>query len=333
MKPPLRIGFLILLLMQSLAADTRAEFLARATSPADLGLELRDGRDLPPETFFRSSEPGRARLPIFGKPEARFPIVEVEINGNAVLALLDTGAATSVMGLDAAHRLGLIPIGTPPFRFRGTGFGGDADFVIALAEEIHFGDLPLSKIPVAVSDAAGSMAVFPRVGDRPVELLLGFDLLRSFAWIDFAQSEGFVEFSTAEDREETPGIRVPYTHRPGHGPQITARMRRDFPVVLDTGGYFGLRVPPRIAEENGIAPMLMMPIQERRSISGQSATLRAGRHSLSLGGLELQQLPVDIHHGDPEVAERMGALVGNPVLSRVRWILDTRKQEIVFVLP
>lgn len=314
------------------ADEPAALFLSRATAPRDLELETLPDGSVPRSQLFRASEGPPARIPTLGAPDARFPIVEVKLNGKPLLAVVDTGAATSVVTLPAAVRLGLVPFGNPAVNLRATGFGGDTRLVLAFAKSLAIGDLPLSNVLVAGPAFSSPELPFPRMEERQVEMLLGFDVLEAFHWVEFNQPEGFLVFSPLPEMKETGGggVHLPIRRREGHGPQVTAKIHREFQVTLDTGGYFGLRLPPSIARDNQVhAPLMLQPVG-RRSVSGDSATLRAGRHTLRLGGMTLQNLPVEINHGNEAEAEKIGALLGNPVLSRVRWILDFSRDRVVF---
>lgn len=327
-------GFFCLAGLGALArgGDTAARFLDRAAHPQHLGVETLPDGSVPPNALFRVSEAPPARLPTLGTPRTRFPIVEVKLNGKPLLAVVDTGASTSVVTLDAAVRLGLAPFGNPPRQMGATGFGGDTRLVLGYADSLALGPVTVSHLLLAVPGFSNPPLPFPRVGDRRVEMLLGIDLMRAFARVEFNQPAGHLVFFASNPNTEPPtgGARLPFTLPQGHGPRITATLQNAFPLTLDTGGYFGLRLPASIARENQIhSPLMMEPIR-RRSLTGNSATLRAGRHTLRLGPLTLQNLPVEINHGNEEVGERIGALLGNPVLSRMRWFLDFEDGHVTF---
>lgn len=96
------------------------------------------------------------------------PVVQGEVNGKTVNALVDTGAWTSVIPRASADRLDL---SARLIRGRMEGFGGPSRLMVARVDELKIGGISTKKVHVLVA------------GERPirgVDLVLGEDFLAGY---------------------------------------------------------------------------------------------------------------------------------------------------------
>jgi hypothetical protein len=307
-----------------------ASFLATARSLKELGMESRDD-------FFSLPDSATVELPLAGPPGFRFSLVEVTLGTETLLAVFDTGASSSLITADAALRAGVVPVGRPPQETRAIGFGGSGSSVTAVAPSLHWGGGDIRRVRFSVIPGWKGLDIVPGEGQRKVEMILGYDLMRAYDWVDMLPAERRIRLGRGLPPPDFPHVaQALLPHRQGTGPRVDVTLvnGKRFPATLDTGGYFALRVPESLAEDLGL--------RRRDYVSlptvGVSATGGSARHrglptALNIGDLQLSRVAVDIAAGNAEANDRIGALLGNPLLSRLRWTLDHRAQKIRFALP
>ena len=108
------------------------------------------------------------------------PIVNVEVGGKSLRALVDTGAPGSVVFRDSARRIGLnLERLTADRRLHVGGIGpGQPGAVLHVLTPVTLGEVTISNFPVAIVDQHSSQGV---------DMMLGMDLLsRAHAWFSYA---------------------------------------------------------------------------------------------------------------------------------------------------
>ncbi len=108
------------------------------------------------------------------------PIVDVQIGGKTLRALVDTGAPGSAIFRDSARRIGLDLQRLPADRrFHVGGIGPNRpDAVLHVLAPVTMGELTVSHLPVAIIDQRSI---------HDVDMLLGLDLLsRAHSWFSFS---------------------------------------------------------------------------------------------------------------------------------------------------
>ena len=275
--------------------------------------------------WFTMDQPGVATLEPAGPKGFRFLLVDVEIGEEKLLALVDTGAGVSLLSLSAAVRIGAHPAGPVIQGQRGVGFGGTTRMILSRIPEIRLGGVAVRNARVSVIPQVADLPLLPPVGGRKVDMLIGYDMLRAFNWVEFARSPRRLRLGAGASYEGEAPASVPLLAVGKGGPRVEARVggASAFPVTLDTGGNFGLRLPEKLADQMGVRRRdLISPPRKGVSVGGRSATVKGEKVTLSLGPLTLANLPTHLNVGDGERADKIGALLGHPVLSRLRWILD-----------
>ena len=111
------------------------------------------------------------------------PYVLVEINGQKLRAIIDTGATSSVIDLAAAARAGITPRSPGVVKGRmATGIGERiVPSFIAPLERIAIGNATIRSVKIAIADLWGAAEEDARYGLRDAwpEMILGSDFLRS----------------------------------------------------------------------------------------------------------------------------------------------------------
>lgn len=115
------------------------------------------------------------------EPGTRRPVVTVKINGRPARALIDTGAASSLLSEDVARRMGLT---LRPTALRSGGMGGAFDtYVVDVKLNLAGADTPIRML-------AGGRAI-------DVDLLIGDDLLHMFD-VEFDLAHGNIRLMKAQ---------------------------------------------------------------------------------------------------------------------------------------
>jgi len=121
-------------------------------------------------------------------PDDPRPLVSVHINRVSLLAMIDTGADSTVIYRSAAHRLGLdtVPAGVSPHRIiRGVGPNDEAA-VQQIVTPLQIGELTISRVKVDIVDKP--------FADKWVDMLLGMDVLSHVhPWLSFSSHTLVVE--------------------------------------------------------------------------------------------------------------------------------------------
>ncbi len=108
------------------------------------------------------------------------PIVDVQVGGKTLRALVDTGSPGSVVFRDSARRIGLdLRLLTADRRFYIGGIGpGHPGAVLHVLTPVTMGEVTISNFPVAIIDQRSIQGV---------DMLLGLDLLsRAHPWFSFS---------------------------------------------------------------------------------------------------------------------------------------------------
>ena len=108
------------------------------------------------------------------------PLVDVQVGGRTLRALVDTGAPVSAIFRDSARRIGLDPRQFPAdrmFRVGGTG-PRQPGAVLHVLAPVTLGEVTISNFPVAIIDQRSL---------RNSDMVLGLDLLsRAHPWFSFS---------------------------------------------------------------------------------------------------------------------------------------------------
>ncbi len=324
-------------------AALRARLAAAARTPGELGVTLE-----PQGTGFRlypvylPAEPGPAEL-AFARHRpaaAATPVVRAAVNGRPARALLDTGAAASLIDPYGAMRLGVVPLRRAGaehagadglLTVRGRGLGQTFEQVTGLAEELRLGEAALRRVPFAILDR--SLARRGWAGGLRVDVLVGADVFRAFGRVAFDFPRARVLLGPAES---APGAtRVAEAALVGDGPVPVIRADiqglGERAVAIDTGGDFSLWLPPEWAAE---VPVMNAasgpPFRRGQGVGGPVSTLSAGDRTVTLGGVRFERVASEIGLGRPGGAAPLPyALLGRGFLRRYRVTVDYASRRVL----
>lgn len=285
--------------------------------------------------WFRLSEPGITKLPLVGNGKFRFSVIEMKVGDEKILGLVDTGAGTSLISLNAAKRVGAHPIGPRIEVQKVMGFAGGSVGVKTRIPSLTLGTLQVENIRCLVFPQTADLAMLPSIEGRKIEMLVGYDLLRAFDWVEFHSAKQLIRVGAgkAYGKESPVTEELIIGGKKGPQVQISVNGSQPFPATLDTGGTFGLRLPQTMADQLGVnrKDFISLP-QQSNSSTGKSSTVKGEKVTLNIGQAEMRNLPTYINTGNEAAAMRIGALLGNPVLSRIHWVLDHKNKKILFFL-
>lgn len=243
--------------------------------------------------------------------------VPVTIAGTAFSAVLDSGAARSVIDRGAAERLGLKT--RPGYAARG--LTGTVEGAISEAVPVEIGDVALS-LPMGVLD----LGALSKASARPIDAVLGREIFeRSIVDIDFRRARiRFVErgCDVADDRATVLPLRS------GNGMySVTAAIEgggeTDF--LLDLGSSVSVYVSPGHALRTRLLEGKKVSTGMTVGMEGLDVSLLSTLRSFRLAGVELRNVPVAV----PERwSQDASGVIGLPVLGRFRVRIDAAGGEI-----
>ncbi len=316
-----------LLMPLLLLAETPLEQFHQRTMPLEEAEQLK---------LFTVTEQGISTLPLYKTDQVHFPVVELQTpNGEKFLALVDTGAGTSVITLPAALRAGVHPVGNPPMQLGARGFGGNTRLWTGVMPALQFGELTLSQLRVGVW-GKDRLQGPPDVDGRKIDILLGYDAMMAFDWMEYDPKNKQIRFGEGRPAPLRDAPSIPLDKKRGGGPlvKLSVGSQPDLPVTLDSGGHFGLRFSGADAKRCGIeAANLVAPVQKRKSVGGTSHVVEGPRVKVGFGPVEIQNLRSHIAVDSTGRTDHIGSLLGYPVLSRMHWVLDQEKKQARFEIP
>lgn len=242
-------------------------------------------------------------------------IVPTLVNGATVLALLDSGAQTSVIDTALARRLGL-PVAVAGPLIVAFGVSGGPQLARAATLDLRLGDLTLQGLRAALLDL-GSLS---RASGRDFSLILGQDVLRSVvADIDFPAER--VAFHTPERYRLPDGASVSEARMEGREMLVPVIVEAvPLEVVLDTGASSALALSAETARAAGL--LSGRPVGSAPSLGlgglSQGQVIRA--RSFTFAGRAFGEVPVHIYQ--PGAARVPSGLLGVEALRAFRVIID-----------
>ncbi|MBE7217092.1 MAG: retroviral-like aspartic protease family protein [Caulobacteraceae bacterium] len=287
---------------------------------------LRDQVVFPtPRPRFTLGDQGSGWLSFLGPGLVAVPALAA---GQAVGALIDSGAQTSVLDRAAAERLGVTP--GAPIPMLAYGVTGGPQMGRSGAVDVALGALALPGLHVALLD----LAPIVEATDGRVELVLGQDLLRRVvADLDFPNGR----LALRPPDAPSPGALSPLPTRM-RGRELTAPVMLEghaLQAVVDTGSSAALAVSEAAARAAGLlAPGRSSVVQPGVTFGGASAyrVVTAARFSWA-GQPALSDVPVQVFHTPAASALAPDALLGVGAMQARRLSLRLGAGELDVVGP
>jgi hypothetical protein len=244
-----------------------------------------------------------------------FILVDIQLEGRPAVAIIDNGAAFSLLDLRFARQIGQTTRGRR--RLNGETTPIATPVKVAVAGQT-----------LAISPALADLQVISGVIGGEVAMVLGYELFTAnVVALDFDQS---ILSLAASDGFVPPGGAVawPLTALAGHkvATRITVGDASPAAAMIDLGFASEIAVSKALAARSGLADRKPQSTSASSMFVGQQPrTLVSGLVTaplLQLGNAEIRQAPVEILSGDELVFSAYDAVVGAPILTRFNLWLD-----------
>lgn len=249
--------------------------------------------------------------------DGRRIFVDVEFGGRKVAAMIDSGAASSVMDASFAKQGGVRSAGGGS----AIGVAGTAAVAIGSATDVRIGTLTLKALPLAVMDLSG---VSSQIG-RPLELVIGRDLFDQLVVTIDAQRGTLTLVDPAQFTPEKGSVSV---HVDAEGPlrvvEASIEGGKSARLHFDLGNGTPLVLYPAYWQRSGL-------LQGRRSsqalvggVGGSVAAATVAVRSVSFGGVNFPNVPAILMPaaGGAGDTMRVDGNIGFPILARFRLSID-----------
>jgi membrane-associated protease RseP (regulator of RpoE activity) len=247
---------------------------------------------------------GRDSVEIPVKLSGTMPMVEIKVNGQALRCVLDTGASTSLLSLEAADRAGL----KKGPRRDGLSISNEQVTAFqAIAETVDIGGLTIRREPWGVT-------AFPEAltHGEGIDGLIGLGTIRDFVvrmdwkakkvmlWKRGKEPPVEGGFTVPVKLEEWP-VPPPATPAPQRFRPVACRMMltlsgQTFPCTMDTGSSGGLRFPEELIREKlpAVAATAGPLLENGSGLSGVVMVRMIHLPEFTLGNETLKDLPAGV---------------------------------------
>lgn len=241
--------------------------------------------------------------------------IDVQVNGRAVRALIDSGAQYSVIDTALAAQLGLPGAFAAPMIAYGV--GGKPQLGRGVSLDVTAGGLVLPQMRAAVLDLgpiSGGLGL-------SVPLVLGQDLLNEVvADIDFPGRR--IRFVQPQAFTAPPGAFTAPARRKGRALLVQVAVEgASLEPVLDTGASSTLVLADDVAEAAGLLSGREVRPTRSLVLGGVAAGRLVTVRTLAFGGQVLRDVPVHIYKRQP-MPGFPGGLLGVGALDRYRTVID-----------
>ena len=271
-----------------------------------------------PTVAFAGAEPSSGWLPFGSRRTGALVLVEAEVAGERVGALLDSGAEYSVLDAAFADRLDLRSAFDPPMVAYGV--GGAPQLARGARADVRVGDLRLQGLSTAVL----SLGPITQATGRPTPLILGQDVLQALvADIDFPNRR--VRLHDPAAFPPPPGAVAAPVRREGRA--LLAQVAVEGHAVealVDTGSSSLLALTHETAQAAGLLDGRAVQSGQSVVLGGvvQGGAVQAARFSFA--GRELVDVEVTLFPSHPVPGFPKG-LLGVEAFRRDRVILDHKR--------
>jgi predicted aspartyl protease len=269
-----------------------------------------------------------------GKPTTWLPVVgdgvllevDVQVNGTAVRAVIDSGAQVSAVDAALAQRLKLPR--TTALPFLAYGVSGDPALTHTVALDLAVPGFSASGVRAATLDLHGLSGV----GGRDFAMLIGHDILSRMVVEANMPARQVRLLPPGAYQPPRDGLTVPIQMR--HGAPLVAVRVEGGPavrVLLDTGASNLLALSSATARRIGLAAAdRQLGAAASVGVGGVSINRQVRVRTLDLGALTVRDAPVQIYA--PSQAAKEG-LLGSGFLRGYRYALDLPGRQLVIIPP
>ena len=193
-----------------------------------------------------------ANMSFLSSKDSLAPIVSLEPGGpGKFTALVDTSSKDSWLSSYAANEANIIPIGPPAYIVKPSHVADDMDGDLSVAPTIHFNVLNLETVLFYVRAAHGPMGPLARSNDPEPDAVIGYNLLKSFAFAQFHFSEKQLRLSATKaftPNKDALIAAIPITEVNGSLAVEGVIDGKSQLLIIDTGGDFALAMKEAPAE-------------------------------------------------------------------------------------
>jgi len=267
------------------------------------------------------------------------PVIELEVNGRKVTALIDTGGDTFILDPSIASELGIEIVASMPGMFAG---GMEAEVGFARARSLSLGGVTLQSIPITVLPTGG-MAI----GGHTLDGIVGTGVLKQFlSTLDYPNDRLVLRAPSGDAASafysEAAGSvldEVPFYLQSTHFLLAKGSLNGfdDLVFFVDSGlaGTPAFSAPRQTLDYVGI-PVPDVAVREG-NIGGGGGGFATGTFEidvLGLGGLTQTDLIGDFGGLPPQSYRMLGfiqdGLISHNFLRAYAWTLDFERMRMVF---
>jgi hypothetical protein len=305
-------------LLALIAVEARADVTERSPVPTHAA-------PLPPLTFARGKT-SSGWLPFEFVAGTRI-FVPATIGGRPVLAMLDSGASSTVLDRRFASSLNLSPKGD----LKGEGAGGSIPYGTIRGVTVKLGDLSWNGDAVGIDLSA----VEKQVG-HPLPIVLGGELFRdAVVEIDFKKRR-IAFYKASSYRAAANAATVPLTPA-GENQAIAGRVEgRAAKLLFDLGNAGAVDLFPRFWERPDFVGHRRISSTFSGGVGGMSVQKVTMIRTIALGGAKFKDVPSRLEDRQSSLSARSGDLDGNigiGVLSRFHLVVDFPHHRVLFMPP
>lgn len=312
-----------LLILASLLAQSAAS--THAQIPRDTSAKV--SRALSSPLTFAEGKTSSGWLPFEFVAGTRI-FVRATVNGRPVLAMLDSGASSSVLDRRFASSLGLSAKGD----LTGEGAGGTTQYSVVKGITVKLGDLSWNGGGAVAIDLS---AVERQVG-HPLPVVLGGELFRNaVVEIDFKRRR--IAFHKPSSYRAAPNARSAALTPAGENQAISVRVEgRPATLLFDLGNAGAVDLFPRFWEQAGFADNRRTSTTLAGGVGGMSVQKVTMLRTVDVGGERFTEVPSRLEDRQSSLDARSGFLDGNigmGILSRFHLAVDFAHHRVLFAPP
>ncbi|SDA35856.1 retropepsin-like aspartic protease [Sphingomonas sp. NFR15] len=254
--------------------------------------------------------------------------VRTTVNGRSVLAMLDSGASSTVLDRRFAASLGLSAKGD----LTGQGAGGSTPYGVIQGVTVKLGDLSWTGGDAVAIDLS---AVEKQVG-HPLPMVLGGELFRdAVVEIDFKNRR--IAFHNPSSYRAAPNARAVALTPAGENQAISVLVEgRAAKLLFDLGNAGAVDLFPGFWEQPGFDDNRRTSTTFAGGVGGMSVQKVTMLRTIALGGATFEELPSRLEDRQSSLAARSGDLDGNigmGVLSPFHLVVDFPHHRVLFAPP
>ncbi len=267
------------------------------------------------------------------------PVIEVEVNGRKVTALIDTGGDSFILDPAIASELGIDIVASMTGMFAG---GMEAEVGLARAKTLTLGGVTLNSVPISVLPTAGM-----EIGGHALDAIVGTGVLKQFlATMDYPNDRLILRAPTGKAASDfyadSAGAivgEVPFYLQSTHFLLAKGSLNGvdDLVFHIDSGlaGTPAFSAPRQTLELVGI-PVPEVEMREGMTGGGVGgfATGTFDIDRLGLGGLTQRDLVGDFGGLPPQSYRMHGfiqdGLISHNFLKAYTWTMDFERMTMVF---